>query len=249
MQNGTTIALSRLVAQQRAMDVIANNVANANTSGFRAGRTLFSDWILRQPAQGRPPGERTLAFVQDHATWREREPGPIATTGNPLDLAIGEASGWFTVDSGNGARLTRAGHFNLSANGQIVDDAGGALLDRSGKKLQVKPGDTHLTVGADGSLSSENGRIGVIGVVAARDEMRLTPEGDLHMRADTATTPVAAPRIVQGAVEGSNVQAVAEIARMMTGLREFQFVSQYVQGESERQSNAIDKLAQRPAGS
>ncbi len=246
MQNGTVIALSRLVAQQRAMDVTAGNVANVNTAGFRAQRMLFSDWLLREPGVGRTRGDRVLSFVQDHATWRDQRPGPITTTGNPLDLAIGEAGGFFTVRTAAGVRLTRAGHFGLSPTGGIVDDDGDALLDRGGQPLTLSPADTRVTVAADGTISSENGQIGTIAVVAAKDPLRLKAEGDQRLAAETPTTPVATPRIVQGAVEGSNVQAVAEISRMMTDLREFQFVAQYVQAEADRQSNAIDKLSQRP---
>jgi flagellar basal-body rod protein FlgF len=247
MENGTTIALSRLVAQQRALDVTAGNIGNANTAGYRAARMLFSDWVLREPALGRPPGDRVLSYVQDKATWRDQRPGPIATTGNPLDLAIGDPAGYFTVRSANGIRLTRGGHFGLSPNGAIVDDAGDALLSDAGQPLTLTPTDTHITVAGDGTMSSENGLIGKVAVVTASDPRQVAPEGDQRQVANTPTAPLATPHIVQGAIEGSNVEAVEETTRMMTDLREFQFVAQYVQGESDRLNNAIEKLSQRPA--
>jgi flagellar basal-body rod protein FlgF len=247
MQNGTMIALSRLIVQQRALDVSAGNIANANTPGYRAARTLFSDWMLRQPGSAVPRGGNVLSFVQDQATWHDQRAGAMSTTGNPLDLAIGDSGGYFTVNSPSGPRLTRSGHFTLSPTGTIVDAEGNSLLDRGGQPLTVGPTDTRITVAADGSIDSENGAIGTIGVVTPRDPTRLSPQGDRLMEARTPTDVTPLPRLVQGAVEGSNVQAVEEISRMMTDLREFQFVSQYVQGESDRQNGAIEKLSQRPA--
>ena len=89
----SAVATSRLMAQQRAMEVTAHNMANANTPGFRASRVQFSDWLSKQTGTSAPPGEREIAYVQDRATWREERPGPIGRTGNPLDLAIGDVQG------------------------------------------------------------------------------------------------------------------------------------------------------------
>jgi flagellar basal-body rod protein FlgF len=244
MQNASYVALSRLAAQQRAMDVIADNIANAGTPGFKASRVLFSDWLARQTGTDAPRGGETIAYTQDRATYREQQPGPLSHTGNPLDLAI-TGDGYFTVSTPQGPRLTRAGRFSLMPDGTVADAAGDALRDSIGRPLQVATSDTQLTVAGDGTLSSENGQIGKIGVVAPQDPMRLAPEGALLSRADTPTAPVAAPKIVQGAVEESNVQPIAEMTRMTAGLREFQFVSQFIQGEADRQQSAIDKILAR----
>lgn len=246
MQTPTAVALSRLVAQTRAMDVTAGNIANASTPGFRGERVLFSDWLSRQPGVDAPPGGRVVAYNQDRATYRDRQPGALSHTGNPLDLALG-GDGFFTVGTPNGPRLTRAGRFELTADGTIADAEGHALLDAAGQALRVSPGDTTLHVAGDGTLSSENGRLGRVGVVRPEDPNRLAAEGATLLRADGPTAPVAAPRVVQGAIENSNVQPVAEMTRMMTELREFQFTSQFVQGEADREQAAVDKLTQRRA--
>ncbi len=246
MDNTTSIALSRLMAQQRAMDVTANNIANAGTPGYRAERTQFSDWLVRQPAvPGLPAGDRALVFTQDRATWRERQPGPLTHTANPFDIAIGNPAGWFSVQTPSGARLTRAGHFMLSPSGRIVDPDGNALLDRNGQPLAVAPADTQITVAGDGTISSQNGQLGSIGVVAPSSEANLQAQGGRLYATTDPTAPVAAPQLVQGAVQESNVQPIAEITRMMDDVREFQFVSQFVQGEADRQSAAIDKILNR----
>ncbi len=243
MENATTIALSRLVAQQRTMDVTAVNIANAGTPGFKAERVLFSNWLSRQTGTDTPPGGRTFAYTQDRATYRTQIEGTLTHTANPLDLALG-AEGFFTVATPQGPRLTRAGRFDLQPDGTIGDADGHALLDAAGQKLHVSATDTALQVAGDGTISSQNGQIGKIGIVQPTDANRMTAEGGRLFRADVPTNPVAAPRIVQGAVEESNVQPIDEMTRMMNELREFQFVSQFVEGEGQRQQSAIDKLTQ-----
>jgi flagellar basal-body rod protein FlgF len=241
MDLASSIATSRLVAQQRAMDVIAGNIANADTPGYKATRVLFSDWLARQEGADTPPGGSTVAFTQDRATWREQAPGPIQRTGNPLDLAI-TAAGWFSVSTSRGIRLTRDGRFGLMPDGTVADAAGDALLDTTGNPIRIAPTDTNLTVAGDGSLSSENGQIAQIGIVQPNDPRQLAAEGGTLFRADTPTNRVPQPKIVEGAIEGSNVQPIAELARMIDTEREFQFVTQMVQAESDREKDAITKL-------
>lgn len=242
MDNTTSIALSRLVTQQRSMDVIAGNIANTSTPGYRAERTVFADWLFTQPRTSEPSGGEKMAFVQDRATWRERTQGTISHTGNPLDLAL-SGDGFFTVQTAQGVRLTRAGRFALQPDGGITDEGGNALLDTGGQPMKLSAADTSLTVSADGSLSSQNGPIGKIAIVAPSDPNRISAEGGRLFRADVATAPVTSPKIVQGAVEDSNVQPVGELVRMIDTQRDFEFVSQFVQAEGQRQQSAIDKIA------
>ncbi len=136
MQNITSIAASRLIAQQRALDVAADNIANANTPGYKAVRVQFSDWLSRQTGAATPRGGAIIAFTQDRATWRDLQPGPLSHTGNPLDLAITSA-GYFTVSTPQGPRLTRAGRFGLLPDGTIADAAGNALLNTTGQPIQL----------------------------------------------------------------------------------------------------------------
>ena len=244
MENATTIALSRLVAQQRSMDVTAGNIANAGTPGFRTERMMFSDFLVRQRG-GATPGDSTLVYAQDRATYRDRQPGPLTRTANPLDLAIG-GDGYFTVRTPTGPRLTRAGHFGLAADGTVVDDSANLLLDAGGQPIRTSPADTTLKVTGDGVLASENGPIATIGVVTPADPLKLKDEGGrLASASDTSTAKTPDPRVMQGAIEESSVQPTIEVTRMMTELREFQFVTQFIQGEGDRQQGAIYKILRR----
>jgi len=237
----SNVATSRLIAQQRAMDVIADNIANAITPGFKTERVQFSDWLTRQTGCGGPQGDRTIAYTQDRATWRDQRAGTLSHTGNPFDIAI-TGDGYFTVSTPAGPRLTRNGRFGLKPDGTVSDGNGNAVLDNNGKPIQLATTDVRVTVAGDGTLSSENGQLARIGVVRMTDPMRATAEGSTLFRADAPTAAVTAPALVQGAVEDSNVQPVLETTRMMDDLRQFQFMSQFIQAESDRQQAAIDKL-------
>ena len=181
----SNIALSRLAAQQRVTEVIANNIANANTPGFKAERVQFSDWLMRQSTSGVPRGDRNIVSTQDRATWREQQAGTITHTGNTYDLAL-TSNGYFTVKTPNGPRLTRDGRFGLMPNGTISDGAGNALMDSNGQPIVVAQTDTRISIAGDGTVSSENGQLGKVGVVKPADPMQLTAEGNTLFRSAVA---------------------------------------------------------------
>ena len=243
-----SLAASRLLAQQRAMDITANNIANANTPGYRTERVQFSDWIDQQPNTASPPGGHTITYTQDRATYRETQPGTLTHTANPFDLAL-TGDGYFTVNTKNGPRLTRDGRFGPMPDGTLADSSGNAVLDTTGKPIVIAPTDTQISIAGDGTITSENGQVGKVGVVRPTDPMKLQAEGATNFVSGSPTTPVTAPGVVQGAIEGSNVQPVLEITRMMDNERQFQFVTQVVQAEGDRQQQTIDKLLPTGAGS
>jgi flagellar basal-body rod protein FlgF len=241
------IVLSRLVAAQRAQSVTANNIANADTPGFRAHRAVFGTVLERQMNAETPRGGRELAFVRDRATWRDASPAPLTTTGNPLDLAITDRQGYFVVQTPNGDRYTRAGRFTLDGEGRITDAEGHAVLDAGGQPLTVPPGSARIEVRGDGNVLTENGPVGQLSIVRFADEQRLIAEGDRNLAApeDMPPEPIERPGVVQGAMEGSNVRPVLELTRMTDDMRHFQMVSQMAEREGERLGNAVDRILRR----
>jgi flagellar basal-body rod protein FlgF len=237
----SSVAASRMIAQQRATDVTADNIANANTPGFKAERMLFSDWVSRQNGGTVIRGEAGIAYTQDRATWRDPRAGTLSHTGNPLDLAI-TSDGYFTVNTPRGPRLTRDGRFGLMPSGTVADSSGNAVLDTNGQPIVLAQTDTKITIAGDGTISSENGQLVKIGVVRVSDPMQIVGEGNTQFRANAPTIAVTSPGIVQGAIEDSNVQPVLEITQMMAGMQNFQFMSQFIHAEADRQQSAIDKL-------
>src|ERR1700712_2287041 len=196
----TSLAASRLVAQQRAMDITANNIANANTPGYRTERVQFSDWIDAQSGTKQAAGTRGIAYTQDRATYRDSQAGSMSHTGNPFDLAL-SGDGYFTVNTKVGPRLTRDGRFSPMQDGTLADSSGNAVLDTNGKPIQIASADTRVTIAGDGTVSTENGQAGKIGVVQPADAMKLRAEGSTNFISDGTTAPVASSGIVQGAIE------------------------------------------------
>jgi len=243
MKNATYIALSRLDAQQRAMSVVANNIANASTSGFKAQHVLFGDYISQQDGEAVGPGGETQAYTQDLATFRDLAQGQFQSTGNPLDLALG-GEGYFTVAAAGGTRLTRSGRFERLTDGTVTDEVGNALLDDSGRPLRLPVQDHDVTISSDGTVTTESGVAGKIGIVLPDSPNAMQSEGSKLLRSDGKTTPVTEPKLVQGMLEGSNVQIMSEMTRMMDVQRTFQFMAQFVESEATRQQDAISKIVQ-----
>lgn len=241
------IVLSRLVAQSRAVAVTANNVANADTPGFRAARPVFATVLERQQATNLPQGGRDLAFTQDRATWRDDRPGALTTTGNPLDIAITAPEGYFVVDTPRGERFTRAGRFVMDGQGQVVDQDGNAVQGANGRPMRINPGESRISVLGDGTLRTENGDTGQFRIVSFADAQRLTAEGDRLLAAPEEMQPrrVDRPGLIQGAVEGSNVSPVIELTRMTEDMREFQFAAQMAEKEGERLGSAVERILRR----
>jgi flagellar basal-body rod protein FlgF len=238
------IILSRLALQSRATQVLAHNLANADTPGFRALRPVFAEFVQRQDTAA-PPGGRQVAFVQDRATWRETDLGAMQVTGNPLDVAI-TGEGFFAVETPRGERYTRAGRFSLGEGGRIVDMEGNPVLNAEGAPIAVAPNDTRIEIMGDGTIRSENGTLGRLRVVRFDDVQALRAEGDRLFDAAGAD-PVALdrPALRQGVLEGSNVRPILEMTRLTAELREFQFAAQFAEREGERLSTAVERILRR----
>ncbi|MBI4183082.1 MAG: flagellar basal-body rod protein FlgF [Proteobacteria bacterium] len=246
MENTVFIALSRQMAMQRQMDVIANNLANANTSGFKAQRMMFAEHLVQVRHVDRFPGGRELAFASDVKVYRDLSEGPLRHTGNPLDIAI-HGEGYFAVDTPNGERYTRHGHFRLNETGQMVTDDGNPVLSNTNQPIVITGADRRIDVARDGTVSTDNGVIGRIRVVRFADENAVRKEANSLYAADSPPTALDRPSVEQGFIEESNVKPIIELTQMMTTMREFQVVSQMLERENERQSQAIDKLTRASA--
>jgi flagellar basal-body rod protein FlgF len=222
---------------KRQMDVLANNVANLSTPGFKGEDILFVEHLKRTDQR------ETLRFVQDIATLRNLSPGPLTHTGSPLDLAI-RGTGYFTIETPRGERYTRAGGFALDADGRIVTAHGHALLDDGGAPLSVPTDAAEVTVAQDGTVSTDQGDIGRIGLVRFENPQAIQKlQHGLYEAAGQEPLPVEDPDIQQGKLEGSNVAGVVEMTRLIATVRSYQAASHLADQEHQRQRRAIDALA------
>lgn len=238
------VILSRLGAQMRMTDVLATNLANADTPGYQAQRAIFSRYLEADPQGVTPRSARSVAYSIDRATWRDTQAGPLTTTGNPLDVAI-RGDGYFVVDTPRGERFTRAGRFTLDQDGKLVDPDGNDVLDETSRPIVFAPGDSRIEIMGDGTVRSENGVVAKLRVVRFEDPQLLRPEGERLLVTEADPQPLARPLLVQGAVEGSNVSAVLEMTRMTEEVRQFEMVAQFAEKEGERLQTAVDRILRR----
>jgi flagellar basal-body rod protein FlgF len=246
MESPSLVLLSNQEALQRAIDIVANNVANSSTTGFKREGIEF-DTLLSQPAP-----DETIDFVVDRATYRDTSAGPISPTGNPLDLAI-QGAGYFQVQSPQGIRYTRNGTFQLNADGQIVDMSGDPVLDTSGQPITLPETTTEINVAPDGYVTArvDSGvslaTIGQIGVVTFDSEQGMQQVGSGLYTTDQTPTPSTQGNIVQGALEQSNVEPVVEITQMIQIMRSYEQTVNLIGQENTRIDNALNALAKTTA--
>jgi flagellar basal-body rod protein FlgF len=235
MQNATYIALSGQMALQRKMDVVANNLANLSTPAFKGEEMLFSQYVVK------PQGNQQLAFVQDISTVRDMREGPLTKTGNSLDLAL-QGDGFFAVQTPLGTRFTRNGHFQLDAQGQIVTSQGYALLSDGGQPITVPTDANRISIGPDGTISTGRGSIGKVQPVTFAQPQTVTPAANGFYVTDQDPQPARGTKVVQGMIEESNVNSVLELTRLLEVTRANGSIKSFLDEETTRQRNAIDRL-------
>ncbi|WP_114392737.1 flagellar basal-body rod protein FlgF [Oleisolibacter albus] len=244
MENALYVALSQQMALRRMLDVTANNVANMNTTAYRAERPVFDDFVSRVGK-----GDQT-AFVVDRATYTDLREGTITTTGNPLDIAI-RGDAWLQVQTPDGPRYTRDGRLNRSPDGALVSVDGHPVLDGDGNMIDVPEDVGPITVAADGTLSYtveaageevQTVELGRIGLFTLPNPEGLQREGSGLVAATGQPQPATDVTVVQGAVEGSNVQPIVEMVRLVDLTRAYGLASRLTETENDRQRNAINKL-------
>ena len=236
MDNAIYASLTRQSGLMREMRAIANNIANANTTGFRREGVLFSEYMV--PLGN---GGETLAMANIRGRMVDLGQGGMTETKGTYDLAI-DGDGFFMVQTPQGNRLTRAGTFQTNAEGEIVNPDGYPLLDDGRARIAVPPGARSIGIGADGTLSADGLPIGRIGVFASPDPSDLSHVAGTLFEAGTDPEPLEEPVIRQGFLEESNVDPVTEIARMIEVQRAYELGQSFLDQEDKRIRQAITSL-------
>ncbi len=238
MDNATYAALTRQTGLLQEMQVIANNVANSATTGFRAEQALFAEHVSNLGADF-PSLSMATARIANTLTAQ----GVLQQTGAPLDLAI-EGEGFFLIQTPQGERLTRAGHFGPNQNGDLVNADGHAVLDAGGAPVFVPVDAGPIKIGADGTISAGNQLVGQIGVVVPVNPLGLSREGGTVFVAEDGVNPAENARVLQGYLEASNVNPTLEIARMIEVQRAYELGQSFLDKEDERIRTVMRTLGQ-----
>jgi flagellar basal-body rod protein FlgF len=257
MENALLVGLSRQMSLSHEIDIIANNIANIDTTGFKADNASFSEYLMPNASDGDFSGkDKRVSFVQDRASWIDLSAGAIQRTGDPLNVAI-DGPGYLVVQTANGPRYTRNGALSLNGTGQLVTSDGNAVMGDGGP-IVFQPGDRDIAISPSGIITVHQGTgtadtpRGRLQLVSFDQPHRLEKDGGSTFRAPNGVNTAPAPattHFVQGAVERSNVNAVAEMARMIELTRSYSDTAALLQQQGDQRRNALQQLSQPPASS
>jgi flagellar basal-body rod protein FlgF len=256
MENALLIGLSRQIALHRELEVVANNIANLDTTGYKADGSVFEEYLMPiARANTFQQADQRLSYVQDRTTWHNFRQGAVRQTGNPLDVFI-SGDGFLAVQTPRGERYTRNGSLQINGQGQLVTGAGDPVLGDGGP-IQFQNTDHAISINPDGTITVREGATttsdsarGKLRLVRFDNLQQLQKEGSSMFSAPAGVAPQPVPatvRVVQGSIEQSNVSSVIEMARMIEVSRTYTQIAGLIQQGSDQRRSAINKLADVPA--
>ena len=237
METGLYVALSGQIALQKRLDGIANNVANSSTPGFRADNSTFESVISRN-------GRASVAYSNSGQVTFAPAAGPMTQTGNPLDVAI-KGEGFLAIGTPSGTVYTRDGRMQVSASGDLETLAGLPILDIGGAPLQIDLQRGSIEILADGTITQNGNTVGRLGLFLIPADAKLSRYEGSGFIADAPAEPVTDYNrngIVQGAIEGANVNPVLEMSRLIAVTRAFEALSNSIEQSDRKMSDAIRTL-------
>ncbi len=240
MDNVMYVGLSRQQTLQHELDVIANNVANVDTAGFKLESLIVQAEPRTLPSDG--SSGSTLNFAYDAGVVRDFREASLKQTGAPLDVAI-DGEGFFKVKTASGDRYTRDGRFSMDAQGRIVSQSG-QPVQGDGGDITLDPTKGEPKIAGDGTISQGTETVGKLAVVSFASLSALSKDGDGLYRNDSNLQPQAATsaRLRQGMVEGSNVEPITQITRLIEVSRAYENIAKMVSDTGDLSTRTIDRL-------
>ncbi len=239
MDTAGYVSLTRQVGLWKEMQTVANNIANMSTTGYRREGVVFAEMIQALPTEG-----GSVAMTAARARFSDPSQGGLTHTKNPFDLAI-QGRGYFMVETAEGNRLTRAGAFVKNTAGELVNPDGLRVLDLGGAPIFIPPDAAQIAVAQDGTVSTNGRPLAQIGIFDVEDPNAMLRQSGTIFDPGEEPIPVDDPMVLQGFVEGSNVNPVREIARMIEVQRTYELGQKFLENEHERMRNVSRTLGQR----
>jgi flagellar basal-body rod protein FlgF len=254
MQNSLLVGLSRQTVLQRQLDVLANNIANVNTNGFKADESLFEEYLNSGAHEDNFKAvDRRVSYVQDRGTFHNLSQGAAQATSNPLDVAI-DGAGFLTVQTPGGERYTRDGNLQINNVGQLVTNDGNQVIGTAGP-IVFQPTDHDIAISPDGTITVLEGNSrtdsirGKLRIASFADAQKLLKQGNNLFAAGDNNGPQQDIKstVRQGFVEKSNVNIVSEMANMIQVTRAYTEISNILNQESDLHKTAIEQLSNVPS--
>jgi flagellar basal-body rod protein FlgF len=244
MENTTYISLSLQTALQKQMDMVANNIANMTTAGFKNKRMIFMEYLMEPKGETGIQADR-VSMVLDYGSFRDLREGPQEQTGNPLDIAL-KGEGYLSVQTAQGERFSRGGRLQLNNERTIVDSAGTPVLDQAGQPIQVPETARAIRITGDGVIQADGQQIGQFKVTRFdKPQFLREVSAGQYDNPDDAAGAQQGPgetRVLQGVLEGSNVSAVLEMTEMINIQRQYRNVQRMIEGEHQRIRDAMSRI-------
>lgn len=244
MENAITAGLSKQIVLTRALEVTANNIANQTTAGYKAERLAFREYIAQVPVKNSEADIKDpfVSLVVDPDSYTDFSAGGLEPTYNELDFAI-DGDGFFAVETANGVRYTRDGHFNVSVFGELVTRDGASVLDAGGSPILLDPEAGPPLLTPDGVLQQLDAPVATLGVFTFEEQSGLRKTGDNLFAASAPPTAIDRPRVRQGFIETANVAPIAAVTDMIEILRAYEQAARVVETSDELARNAISTLS------
>jgi flagellar basal-body rod protein FlgF len=240
MDTTTLITLSRQDAMARSMDVIANNLANLNTTSYKSETVLFEVYL--QEVVDEEGVTQQVSLVHDYGTLRKTSEGSFVQTDNDFNIAI-RGDGYLVTENQDGEQqYTRSGVLSLDLDGQLVAASGNAILDSDGNPIVLTTTDYNFSVSKDGTISTSNGPRGKIQIVSFENEQALVKVGNGSFTTDEIPLPAENASIVQGMLERSNVSSILEMTKMIDVSRSYQSAAKAMKTNGDLIRKAINEL-------
>lgn len=232
MDNASYTTLTRQSGLTREMAVLANNIANSATTGYRAEGITFSEFIQSAP------GAESVSMATANVQTTSMTQGALKKTGGSFDFAI-EGPGFFMVQTPEGERLTRAGAFSPNQDGDLVNMAGHLVLDGGGAPIFIPPDAAGVDVSSDGTFSVDGRPIAQIGVFKPVNPLDLRRESGVLFDAPDGVDPVENGQILQGFLESSNVNSIVQLSRLIEVQRAYEMGQSFLENEDNRIRDAV----------
>ncbi len=237
MDNSSYVTLSRQSGLLRQMQTVANNIANMSTTGFRREGVIFSEYV-----HDTGPGQDSVSMAGSQTRHADLAQAPLAQTKGQFDFAI-DGPGFFLIETPQGQQLTRAGNFTPNEAGDLVTQEGHLVLDAGGAPIFVPPDARNVAMASDGTLSADGRPIGQVGVWQPVDPNTLRHQAGTRFAAGDVEPVLEGVTLRQGFLEGSNVDPIGEIARMIEVSRAYELGQSFLTREDERIRAAIRDLS------
>jgi flagellar basal-body rod protein FlgF len=237
MQDSLYVTLSAQVALENRMTGIASNVANINTAGFRGEEIKFDTYLSKAASD-------PVSFASTGKPYITRQAGSVNYTGNSLDVAV-SGNAWLAIQTPGGVVYTRDGRMTISEAGTLQTVAGHAVLDPGGAEILIDANAGPVAIGRDGTMAQNGVQVGALGLFEIGEDANLTRWENSGVKPDRPPMPVAdfaANGVEQGYVEGSNVNPISEMTRLITVTRAFEAIANATQTTESSMQDAIEKL-------